>query len=315
VIHYRTFLNSDPPRLAELWRACTQYRSLLQPMTAGMYEALVFNKPYFDRAGLNIAEDEQGLLGFSHAGFGPSEDAATLDLDLGVTSLLLLHPRADAAVGDELLNRAEVYLRSRGAKVLYGGSLRPLNPFYLGLYGGSELPGILDSDAALQRFYLGHGYREIDRVFVFRKQVSDYRALMDRRMMQIRRKIQIAIVEEPPAKSWWDACTQGEFERRQFQLLDHQMGKTLAVASLRNLDPPHAGIATGGCGLMELWVDPAHRREGYAAYLLNEVLRYLQEMGYVQLEAQTMQANAAAIAFYLKLGFVQADAGSVFRKE
>ena len=39
--------------------------------------------------------------------------------------------RPDVAAG--LLERCEEYLYQRGAKVLYGGSIRPLNPFYLGL--------------------------------------------------------------------------------------------------------------------------------------------------------------------------------------
>ena len=53
---------------------------------------------------------------------------------------------ATTALADELLARSEVYLRERGAKVIYAGGIRPLNGFYLGLYGGSELPGVLVTD-------------------------------------------------------------------------------------------------------------------------------------------------------------------------
>jgi len=52
----------------------------------------------------------------------------------------------DPAVADELLLRSEAYLQDRGSKIIYGGGIRPLNAYYLGLYGGSELPGILATD-------------------------------------------------------------------------------------------------------------------------------------------------------------------------
>ena len=47
--------------------------------------------------------------------------------------------------------------------MIYAGGIRPLNGFYLGLYGGSELPGILASDPVLNDRPLRNGYREIDR--------------------------------------------------------------------------------------------------------------------------------------------------------
>ncbi len=315
VPQYRQFLNTDPPLIAEMWRGCTDCPELLQPLTAGLFESLILNKPYFDRAGLIIAEDDAGICGFAHAGFGPDEQLRSLEYDLGVTSMLLVHPRVtDPGVVNELLRRSEEYLRSRGAKVLYGGSIYPLNPFYLGLYGGSELPGILVSDECLSTVYRQHGYQPIDQVQVYRRTVADFHAAIDRRWMQIRRKTAVASVEDPPATSWWMACTQGEFERRELQLLDQRMGNQLAGATLRNLDPPAAGISRGIFGLTDLWVDERERRQGYGAYLLNESLKYLAEQHCVALEVQTMKANTAAIGLYEKLGFTQVNTGVVYRK-
>jgi ribosomal protein S18 acetylase RimI-like enzyme len=315
VPRYRQFLNTDPPRLAEMWRGCTNCPELLQPLTAGMFESLILNKPYFERAGLIIAEDEQGIAGFAHGGFGPDEQLRKIDYDLGVTSMLLVHPRVtDPGVTHELLRLSEAYLQERGARVLYGGSIYPLNPFYLGLYGGSESPGILVSDEYLSAVYRQNNYQAIDQVQIYRRNVADFHPAIDRRWMQIRRKTQIAIVEDPPSTSWWNACTQGEFERREIQLLDQRMGNQLAGAMLRNLDPPAAGISRGLYGLTDLWVDEHQRRQGYGAYLLNETLKYLAGQNNVALEVQTMQANTAAIGLYNKLGFNQVNTGIVYRK-
>ena len=51
----------------------------------------------------------------------------------------------DGPLGEQLLAASEDYLRQRGAKLLYAGCVKPLNPFYRGLYGGSEMPGTLVS--------------------------------------------------------------------------------------------------------------------------------------------------------------------------
>ena len=176
LIQYRTFRNTDPPLLTELWRSCADRRSLVQPLTVADFEQFVLNKPYFDREGLWLAIEDDRPRGFVHAGFGPTDDESTLSSDLGVTSLVVVRPGVDEEqIAEGLLRHSEDYLRGRGAKVLYGGAVRPLNPFYLGLYGGSEQPGVLDSDKAAQQLFLSHGYREIDRTVVFERTLVDFR--------------------------------------------------------------------------------------------------------------------------------------------
>ncbi len=316
MILYRPFLNTDPPRLAEIWRSNAERRGLMQPMSALLFEQHVLSKPYFDRQGLLIATDESVPVGFAHAGFGPNAALSSLERDLGVTSLLVVHPTLQAqGIEQELLAHSENYLIGRGAKVLYGGSIFPLNPFYVGLYGGSEMPGILDSDASIQELFREQGYREIDRVLVFQRTVADFRAPVDRQLMQIRRRSQMAIVNEPPTHTWWQACTLGEFERTEYQLLDRTLGNTLASATFRNVDHPVGTTGLRTTGLIDVHVDPGALRQGMATFLLAESMKQMQELGVGLVEAQTMERNTAAVALYKKLGFVQVDAGRVYRKE
>ena len=206
-------------------------------------------------------------------------------------------------------------MRRRGAKVLYGGGIRPLNPFYLGLYGGSELPGVLDSVAVACNLYRDHGYREIDRTRIYHRNVGAFQTPISRQQMQLRRSTVVEVTMDPPARSWWEACTTGDFDLTQFQLVPRGGGPPLARALLRNLEPTGAGGPTRAAGLIELEVAPQYRRQGLSTFLLVEVFRQLTRQGVASLEVQTMQHNTAAVALYRKLGFRQIDQGIVFRKE
>jgi GNAT superfamily N-acetyltransferase len=315
VIRYRSFLNDDPPRLAEIWRGCAGRPGLAQPISATMFDLIVLAKPYFDREGLNLAFDGDRPVGFVHAGFGPNEDESGLSNEMGTTALLLVVPHPDEqTIAAELLARSEDYLRRRGAKVLYGGGIRPLNPFYVGLYGGSELPGILDSEPQTQALLREHGYREIDRTVVLHRELMSFRPPVDRQQMQIRRNTDVEVLDDPRPGTWWEACVMSPFDRTVFQMRPRGGGPPIASAKYWNMEPFAVARGVRTSGLTDVQVEPAERKKGLATYLIGESLRQLGEQGFAQVEVQTMQGNTAALRIYRKLGFQQVDSGAVFRK-
>ena len=117
-------------------------------------DAHAWGTAIFEAAGLIVAEREGRIVGFVHAGFGPDVPVVRrrplqLSHEVGTVAMLIVEPGPDdhdIALG--LLAAAEDYLRARGAKVLYAGGLFPLNPFYWGIYGGSEGTGILSGHQA-----------------------------------------------------------------------------------------------------------------------------------------------------------------------
>jgi ribosomal protein S18 acetylase RimI-like enzyme len=316
LIGYRSFLNSDPPHLAEIWRTRAGLRAYAQPMTTALFERMVLAKPYFDRHGLIVATDDGRVVGFGHAGFGPTDDESALSRDLGAAILVIVAPHAqEPAIAAELIVRCEAYLGSRGAKVLYGGGIRPLNAFYVGLYGGSELPGILDSDAPQQGFFRSANYRQIDRTLVLHRELTGFRPVVDRQQIQVRRRAQVEYHVDPPPRSWWDACTLGEFTRLEYQLRLREETHPVAAATLVEMETFGHAWGVRAAGLIDVHVVQSHRREGFALFLLGEVLRQAAEQGIGLVEVQTMEQNTPALALYRKLGFHQVDSGAVFRKE
>jgi len=316
VYRFRPFLNTDPPHLAAIWRSQPPQRGVLQPCSAPLLEYGVFSKMHFDREGLIVATHDDQPCGFVHAGFGPTDDGNELDTSLGTTHVLMVqNGDTNAALADDLLARSEEYLRDRGAGVIYAGGINPLNSFYLGLYGGSEIPGVLQSDTLLQNACVRGGYRELDRVRIMQCDLARVRPPVSRELRAIKRTTQLVEKIDPPPKSWWEACVWGSLQRDVFSLYDKSQNRHVATASFWDMQPLSACWGMCASGLFELYVDPPLRRRGYASYLIGEAIRILRRRGVATIEAQTMGTNEAARAFYTKLGFTEIDHGVVYRKE
>jgi GNAT superfamily N-acetyltransferase len=199
--------------------------------------------------------------------------------------------------------------------VIYAGGVRPLNAFYLGLYGGSELPGVLAGDIAFHVACQQRGYREIDRVHIIQLDLSSFRAPITRNQRQLRREMVCQEIPSPPSQSWWEACTTGAFERIRFLLTRPSSCEPMADVWFWDIEPLSTAWGRPTAGMFDLSVPSNERRKGLATFLLGEAFERLRNRGILLIEAQTMQQNAPALAMYSKLGFKQVDEGVMYRKD
>ena len=311
----RPFVNTDPPIVASLWKRSVRPRGFVHPLSVRVWETEVFSKPFFDRRGFLLAEIDDKVVGFIHAAFGPDEQFRNLDRELGVVAMLAVPTHPDqVTIEDALLAAAEGFLRQQGAHVLYGGQIQPLAPFYFGLYGGSEMPGVLASDQAMNDLFCRSSYHEISRCLLLQRELYGFRPPLDRQLMQNRRQFHVEAEFNPAPATWWQACLWSNIDRTRFRLYPRQGGPPVGSVTYWNMETFSASRGVSSVGLIELEVAPAQRNQRLATFLVAESLRRLHEEGVKLVEVQTMMDNGIARRLYDRLGFVEFNQGIVYRK-
>jgi ribosomal protein S18 acetylase RimI-like enzyme len=318
VTRFRPFRNSDPPALLKLWNRTVPESGVARPLRVHELDTHAWGTVNFDAAGLIVAEKDGRIVGYVHAGFGPDLPVAStpplqLCHDLGSICLFVVEPDLDdAELVSGLILAAERYLAARGAKVIYAGGLFPLNPFYWGIYGGSEGSGILSGHARFHRAVIDMEYEPVSTTVLLE---ADLGACEPRepRAALIRRQTQLEFLDDAMPNHWWEGLALGEFQVMKARLLARSNGAELAHAETWDMSWFGRGDGRARVGLINLEVAAEHRRKGFARYLVSEIFRRARENLVSLVEVQTAETNQAAISLYAKLGFQPIDQATLYR--
>lgn len=287
----------------------------MQPMTPAILEQMVLGKPYFDREGLIVAVDDERPVGFAHAGFGVDATGAALSTQIGSTCMLMVgHHGEQAWIARELLAASETYLRARGASVLQGGCCFPVDPFYLGLYGGSQLSGVHASDTRLCELFRGAGYSITSTRRVLQRPLAGFRPPVDRAQMQSRRTHVVQATPDPRSESWWEACTTGQTERARIDVRPRSGGGPGGSVVLWDLQPIAMSWGVRARGIVDVKFSTPEVNVELAVFLLAEALRHAQSEGATLAELHVACDDPLAESVYAKLGFSEVDRVFLFRR-
>jgi len=315
VIQYRTYRNTDSPGLAEVWNDALSGRGAVRLRTSSPLERFTFSKLFFDPKGLIIAEDDGRLIGFVHAGFGADAARNTLDTQTGVTCMLVVRPSyRGRGIATELLRQSEQYLRGRGAARLFGGAMAPLNPFYLGMYGGSDLPGVLASDASADLFFTRRGYSVCRTVKVLQRRLAVPIKVFDPRFVNHRQRFECQEDATSRLSSWWAYNVYSGAEPRVFSLIDKTNNESVAQATMWEMEGFSYRWGLPAAGVTDWWVKPELRKQGIGKFLMTQVLRKAQDELLELIELQLASDNEAAFKLCQGLGFEQVDTGRMYEK-
>lgn len=314
-MEYRTFRNTDPPKIVDLWNRSGLGRGAAGGLTPEAFEYINFSNPYFEPSGLILACEGDRVVGFAHAGFGPNAESAGTSSELGVICAVIVDEAyRNQHVGTELVRRAEVYLTSAGAKTIYAGAAPPNDPFFVGLYGGVQPAGLLDSDPAGVPFFESLGYEPFERHAIYQRDISDGSDPVNVQIMNIRRKTQLSIYQGPLRKRWWWFARFGEFETVRFVLTSKDGTEAYAALTIVGLDFYLPKWEQRSIGFIDFDIAPKYRQDGYGQALLIEVCRRLRQEMITLIEMHAREDDAHTIAMLEAAGFQKVDAGTVMRK-
>ncbi len=321
MIVYRPYRNTDPPGLADVWNEAAVNRGAIPIRNPALLERWVFSKPYFEAASLVVAEDvaddgDKKIVGFALAAFAPNDEQTQLDTSYGIVCCTLVRPtHRKQGVGRELLSRAEAYLRERGAGRVVFGSQWPLNPHLFGLYGGSNSPGVLDSDADAKPFLAKFGYEPAESVIVFQRALDQPISLVDTRIPLIRRRYDVQLLKAAAIASWWQECLWNTLEPAEFRVIDKLTGMPAARAIAWELEGFGWRWNAPSAGIIDVQVRPDLRKQGIGKMLVFHILKFLQDQFFGIVELQVRSDDPAAVGLCTSLGFEQIDVGYVYRRQ
>ena len=269
MITYREFLNTDHPLIIDIWRHQNSCRGRVELVSRQVLDLHVFGKPYFERSGMLLAIEtdnagEERPIGFVHAGFGPTEDESDLDHSTGIICQLQVLPQHEqsAAVAQQLLGRACEYLKQAGSTKVYSHSQFPYAPFYLGMYGGSRIPGVLINDTQTTKSIKEFGFSNEDEILLLERNLVGFRAVVDRQQMTVRRQYNINPEADPMESSWWECCTLGLAQRDAFKAYDRKSNSICGRVIFWDIQPLATEWSVAARGLYGLEVDEQRRGQG-----------------------------------------------------
>lgn len=303
MIEVRRFLNSDPPKLVEIWNSQPLGAHLAQPMTVGSMETYVFAKPYFHPETYLVAVEEGTIVGMAHVALSRDLCPQRAGEPGAYLTMVMVAGHSDyALVSTALLDAAEALAKESGAKQLIVSGDPPLGPFYFGLAGGSHNLGVPSTFEILRSRLDERGYKTIGEYWAMRANIHGFRPSVSRELMQIRRAYSVEANFSPPPLPWLQSCIFMHFERSQFDLIPKL--NSAGAASATFIDLPHYTQLWGVHAAALVGVESAE--DGDAAksgYLLGEALRQLAETGVGRIETQVDKNDLGSYSMLRTLGF------------
>jgi ribosomal protein S18 acetylase RimI-like enzyme len=314
VVTIRTFQNSDPPRILELWNASGLGRGGVRSKSTEPFEISNYAQPYFDPRGLFLACENEQVVGMAHGGFGTQADLSAPDAGIGIVCAVVVAPEfRRRGIGRQLVARVEDYLRSQGSREIYAGPSRFRDPFYFGLYGGSRPSGFLLTDPAAEPFFKAIGYGEVDRHGVFQRDMTTGRDPTNIRVITIRRQTFVEVSEKPQRPTWWWFTRFGRLDTLRFRLKLKKTQEQVAGITAIGLDQYIPTWNERTIGLVDLEVPEQYRGQGYGQTLLIEMLKQLRQELVTRAEIHCPAFNEAALRAIAGAGFERIDTGVVYR--
>ncbi len=303
VVEIRAFLNSDVPRLVDLWNRQEAVAGRLQVVTAAMLELHVFSKSYFDPAGLILAAMDHTLIGALFCGFAPNDDGSKLNLCVGILSHSILDDAANESTWPMLWKFADDYFKSHGTERIFFGSKFPDSPYLAGFCGGTFVPGAVTTDQSQINRLTDASFKACGEVDVLNLDVQRFKPPVDRRVIMAKRSYDVRVAIDPLPENWWQNNVTSFRHRIDFRIVERKSNRVCGFLSFSNSRPVDSGWDSRYFGIARIQVDEALQRSGIGQAMLFDAIKDLGQRGVVEIEAQVPRVNTAYLSMLKKIGF------------
>ena len=310
MVEYRTFRNTDTPRLVAVWNESIVNRGAPRLVNNTTLERYVLAKPIFDPRGLFVAESNGVVIGWAHAAMSLNPFNTQ---PVGVVGMIGVLPAfRRQGIGSELLRRSEQYLRDRKAEMFQAGGHWPNNPFYMGIYGGCESPGFLMSDTLAEPFLLKRGYRVDQKIRILQRTLDQPMKTFDPRFVPLRQKFELQFGSPRRLLSSWHEEVYGYVDPLQFVLNDRQTQGWAARTLVWEMEAFSLHWRRPTVGIFDFEVNSPYRRQSVGRYFLSLIMKYIQDQFFTLVELQLEDTNTYGLDFLRSLEFQHVDTGQVF---
>ncbi len=174
---------------------------------------------------------------------------------------------------------------------------------------------MLESDTHRLAIFKDQGYREVDRVLVYRRDLTGFRPKVDRVQIQLRRTMTVEVVLDVAPSSWWEACRKSFYEKIRAQMRPKVGGPCVATAVLWNMEMLAASWDyRRGLGLGGIQVESGEQRAEIAQVLVGEALKQLSDEGFASVDGQASHRDQEAQRVFTALEIPRIDTGLVLCK-
>jgi RimJ/RimL family protein N-acetyltransferase len=185
---------------------------------------------------------------------------------------------------------------------------------YFGLYGGSDHPGVLAGDPAADHLRAA-GWLETGRVHLVRRELADFRPVVDMVQRKLRMTWNVIPRPEPPPRDEAEAFALVHSDHTRFDLVEKRNGTVGGSCLVWDLEPLASLEAERMAGLIRVETDAARRKAGLATLLVGDALAYAKTLQITAAHAQFDAADQPSERLFKKLGFARIGEGVILRKE
>ena len=311
----RSFLNTDTPFLAKLWRDHHSAFLSNSECSISVWDQCILSKPFFRIEELVLAIQDNVPVGFIHFGFASNEDGSGESVRAAILHKLCVAQSPDEnAIARSLIEYAMASLIQKGAKECTALGSTEKNAFYLGVAEGDNLMGVVAKDIRVQRWLSEEGFIPIRPTECWELDLSSFRPPMDRTQISIRRTCTVGRLLDEDTREWWLSSVLGHCEQIRFNLVLRTPPKVESEILFWFPDPTISGVDSS---VVRLWLpnvpETEEARERFV-YLMAESLRQLQQERRRAVRTFASADQQRSITLLQRLGFRSAEHGLVFAK-